>query len=660
MTRPLSRPRISIPVFASAAALTGASAQDFTTFAPTPPMGWNSWDCYGSSVVESEVRANADYMAANLKEFGWEYIIVDIRWYIGNPGDHWYNTSNPVVHLDANGRILPAPNRFPSADGGNGVNLGFKPLADYVHSLGLKFGVHMMRGIKQEAWNQNLPIAGSSFRTRDIVRNTWDSGQTDTGAAWLHDCYGMDKTDEAQAYYNSLFNLYAEWGVDYVKVDDMLRDYSHPNDSYYADEIEMIRAAIDQTGRPMVLSLSPGDAPLEHGAHTKQYANMWRITNDLWDDWSPLYVMFQRAYEWTPFRGDGTWPDNDMLPLGHLGIRAHVGGDRMSNLTHDEQRTLMTLWFMSRSPLMFGGDMPTNDAFTLSLMNNPEALAVNQASSNNRQVFRVNDKVAWAADAPDGGTYLGVFNLDDSSEGFAALLAQAGFLSGLITASTPGHATAINADVTGADRLFLLVDAGDGSGPDPDVFDYDWADWVNMQLSGPGVPTISLTDLTWTTATSGWQGPRVGLNCEGNGPLLINGTTYADGIGTHAQSIIEYPLPAGYTTLTGLAGLDDAGVGQPGATSSVRFAVAALTGLSAQSVDVNLADLGYAGDVDIRDLWNRVDMGTFQGVFSTELAPHASALYHINHCRFDLDGDGEADSTDVLLFIDDVQNCASN
>ncbi|MCA9300104.1 MAG: glycoside hydrolase family 27 protein, partial [Phycisphaerales bacterium] len=392
-----------------------ASAQDFTDFAPTPPMGWNSWDCYGSSVNEAEVRANADYMAANLAEFGWEYIVVDIRWYVANPNDHSY-TGNPIYVLDGNGRILPAPNRFPSADGGNGVNLGFKPLADYVHGLGLKFGVHMMRGINQKAWTDDLPIADSPYTTRDILRNRWDNGQIDNGATWLHDSYGMEQTPEAQAYYDSLFDLYAEWGVDYVKVDDMLRDFAHPNDSYYADEIEMIRQAIDQTGRPMVLSLSPGDAPLVHAAHTQAHANMWRITDDLWDNWGHIYTMFQRADEWTPYRASGTWPDNDMLPLGRIGIRAHNGGDRMSNLTPNEQQTLMSLWHISRSPLMFGGDLPSNDGFTLSLLNNPELIAVNQHSSNNRQLFRTSDLVAWAADAPNGGTYVAVFNLNDTSD----------------------------------------------------------------------------------------------------------------------------------------------------------------------------------------------------------------------------------------------------
>ncbi len=639
-----------------------AAGQSFPNFAETPPMGWNSWDSYGASVTEAEVRANADYMANNLLQYGWQYVVVDIRWYVSNENNHSYNQTNPVYNYDANGRLLPATNRFPSADGGATGNLGFKPLADYLHGQGLKFGIHLMRGINQDVWNADLPIANSPYTAKDIQRNTWDSGSVDTGATWLHDNYGMEKTAAAQAYYDSMFDLYASWGVDYVKIDDMLRDFAHPNDSYYADEIEMVRAAIDKTGRPMVLSLSPGAAPLAKADHLAGNANMWRITNDLWDNWGNVYEMFARADEWTPYRGDGRWPDNDMLPLGRIGIRAHVGSDRMSNLTHDEQRTLMSLWTISRSPLMFGGDLPSNDAFTTSLITNPEVIAVDQHSSNNRQLFRSGGKVAWVADAPNGGKYLAVFNLNDSTgQNFDDLLSQASYVSGLVTKDTPGRATPINVDVTGKDRLFLLVDDGDGPGGLPDNFSYDWADWVNMELTGPGGLSMPLTDLEWVSATSGWQGPEVGLNNEGNGPLLINGVQYANGIGTHAVSIIEYELPDGFTTLTGIAGLDDGGANQAGATSSVRFAVTALTGVpGTESVDVNLADLGFNGSVNIRDLWSQSNLGTADGVLSTALGAHASALYLLTAVfPGDFNDDGVVDAADYVVWRDHLGQAES-
>jgi alpha-galactosidase len=639
-----------------------AAAQEFADWAQTPPMGWNSWDSFGSSVVESEVRANADYMTANLLQHGWDHVVVDIRWYVSNENDHSYNQSNPIYNYDANGRLQPAVNRFPSASGGVGVNLGFKPLADQMHSQGLKFGIHLMRGINQDVWEADLPIADSPYTTRDIVRNTWASGSIDTGATWLHDNYGMEKTPAAQAYYDSMFKQYAAWGVDYVKIDDMLRDFAHPNDSYYADEIEMVREAIDKSGRPMVLSLSPGAAPLAQAEHLSDHANMWRITDDLWDNWGNVYDMFERAHEWTPHRGEGRWPDNDMLPLGRIGIRGHVGTDRMSNLTHDEQKTLMSLWMISRSPLMFGGDLPSNNAFTTSLITNPETIAVNQHSSNNRQLFRTDDQVAWVADAPGGGKYLAVFNLNEASgEDFDALLAEASYTSRLITTSTPGRSVPIDVDVTGKDRLFLLVDDGDGPGGAPDNFSYDWADWVDMVLTGPNGETTPLTSLAWEQATSGWQTPKIGQNNEG-GPLQINGVTYQDGIGTHSVSIIEYELPEGVTTLTGRAGLDDGGANQAGSTSSVRFAVTALAGSpGGETIEIDLADLGFDGEVQVRDLWARAEVGSFNDVFSAVLGTHASGLYLLTSTTLagDYNDDGTVDAADYVVWRDKLGSSES-
>ena len=114
--------------------------------AKTPPMGWNSWDCYGAAVDEKTVRQNADYMAKHLKKFGWEYIVVDIQWYQPTADSHEYQPFAELT-MDDYGRLLPAVNRFPSAADG----AGFGPLAEYVHGLGLKFGIHIMRGLPRMA-----------------------------------------------------------------------------------------------------------------------------------------------------------------------------------------------------------------------------------------------------------------------------------------------------------------------------------------------------------------------------------------------------------------------------------------------------------------------------------------------------------------------------
>jgi hypothetical protein len=370
----------------------------FWKVAQTPPMGWNSWDCYGPNVTEEEVKANADYMAEKLKAHGWEYIIVDIRWYVENDKAGGYNQTDPVYTMDEYGRLMPAVKKFPSAADGN----GFKPLADYVHNKGLKFGIHLMRGIPVEAVKKNTPIMGSEAKAADIYSE-------ELQCKWLRDMYTIvaDKPG-AQEYYNSIFNLYASWGVDYVKVDDLSRPY-------HQAEIELIRKAIDQSGRPMVFSTSPGATPLESAEHVMNHANMWRICDDFWDNWDMLKPQFKRCADWAPYIGAGHFPDADMLPLGRLSIRGERGGDRMTGFTQTEQYTLMNLWAMFRSPLMFGGDLPSNDEFTLSLLTNDEVLEVTKNSANNKQLKEESGLIVWTADVPEtDDKYVAFFNTNDS------------------------------------------------------------------------------------------------------------------------------------------------------------------------------------------------------------------------------------------------------
>ena len=620
---------IAVVALGGWAASPSLQAQSFDEWAASPPLGWNSWDCYGSSVVESEVRANAEYMAKHLKQAGWQYVVVDIRWYVNNPGAHGYrefNKSDFVYNDD--GIMLPSPNRFPSATDGT-----FTQLATDVHDLGLKFGVHMMRGINRRFYDhvdksETIGDTEHTFGQLRVVRN---------GAFWLGDNYGLEQNAAAQAWYDLMIGTYAKWGLDYIKVDDL----SAPE--YRRGEVEMLRHAIDkayeQTGQKIVLSTSPGptadidnDFKLDPtiAKHVQQHANLWRITNDLWDEWHYVEVMFERAHQWTPYRQSGHWPDNDMLPLGHVSIRAHVGRDRQSNLTPDQQQTLMSLWCISQSPLMFGGDLPSNDDFTLSLLNNPETMAVNQQGRNSRQLYRQRGHIAWVADAPDGAKYLALFNIRGGESNLNELMADASFVSPLITKQSPGRSTSIDVPLEGKRHLYLIVDSGDGPGPDPDVYDCDWADWVNMKLEGPGGKSLPLTKLKWTEATSGWQPPAIGTNNEGREPLTIDGRQYADGIGTHAASVIEYELPEGYTKLTGQAGLDDAGVNQSHSTSSVRFAITLREGKSSnQPVEVSLADLGFTGPVEVRDLWQQTDLGQATETFAAPLAPYASGLYRL-------------------------------
>ncbi|WP_160724411.1 glycoside hydrolase family 27 protein [Bacillus sp. USDA818B3_A] len=371
------------------------------TFAKTPPLGWNSWDCYGAAVREEEIRGNADYMAEHLKAYGWEYVVVDIQWY--EPGAH-SSVYRPFVPLemDEYSRLIPAVNRFPSASDGS----GFKSLAEYVHNLGLKFGIHIMRGIPRQAVHANTPILGTQARARDIAH-------PNSICPWNTDMYGIDASKEgAQEYYNSLFQMYANWGVDFVKVDDIAASRLYDT---HLDEIKLIRNAIENCGRDMVLSLSPGPAPLEYTEDFIANANMWRMTDDFWDLWNLLYGMFERCEKWNEYRQAGCWPDCDMLPLGHIGIRSVDGGgaDRWTRFTKDEQITMMTLWSIFRSPLMFGGELRDNDEWTLSLLTNKEVLDLNQNSHSNQLVYRKDDKIVWMAKDKDTHTYAALFNATD-------------------------------------------------------------------------------------------------------------------------------------------------------------------------------------------------------------------------------------------------------
>ena len=364
--------------------------------ARTPPMGWNSWDCYGAAVTEETVRKNADYMSQYLKPFGWEYIVVDIQWAQPTAVNHSYEPFSDLT-MDEYGRLTPAVNRFPSAAGG----AGFRPLADYVHSLGLKFGIHIMRGLPRMAAHRHLPIADSPYFCHAAA-------DPNSICAWNPDMYGLRcELPSARAYYDSIFRLYAQWGVDFVKCDDIAREYPRCR-----KEIEVISGACRECGRDMVLSLSPGPAPLEEAEHLKTYANMWRITDDFWDDWRLLKGMFERAEKWCVHAAPGHWPDADMLPVGAL--RQCEDPDERTRFSRAEQRTMLTLWCMMRSPLMIGGEMTKNDDFTLSLLTNQAVLDILGESWCAHPLCTTEEESIWIAPRKDGnGVYAALFNLSD-------------------------------------------------------------------------------------------------------------------------------------------------------------------------------------------------------------------------------------------------------
>ncbi|WP_095011914.1 glycoside hydrolase family 27 protein [Tsuneonella mangrovi] len=362
--------------------------------APTPPMGWNSWNSFATTITEVEAREQASIMARELLPAGYDVFTVDIQWYEPNASSYDYD-AKPLPTMDRFGRLLPAPNRFPSSKGGK----GFGPLAQSVHALGLRFGVHLMRGIPRLAVERNLPVFGTKTTAQAV-------SDTTSTCSWNPDMYGVDMTKPgAQAYYDSVFALLASWGVDFVKVDDL----SRPFDAH-APEIEAIHRAIGKTGRPMILSMSPGETPVARGAHAQKFAQMWRISDDFWDEWSMLSAQFTRLENWNRYMGPGSWPDADMLPLGRLHL-----GQRDTKFTPDEQQTLMTLWAIARSPLIMGGDLRHLDEATKALLTNPEVVAVSQQSTSNCPMFLDDVARIWRARATNGDHYLAMFNPSDST-----------------------------------------------------------------------------------------------------------------------------------------------------------------------------------------------------------------------------------------------------
>lgn len=580
-----------------------ADTPAFHAWAEKPVMGWNSWDCFATTVTEAQTRAHADIMQAKLARFGWNVVTVDIQWYEPNATGFDYR-KDAKLEMDAWGRLIPAVNKFPSAAEGK----GFKPLADYVHSLGLKFGIHLMRGIPRQAVAAKTPVKGTNVTAADIA----DPGSI---CRWNGDMYGVDMAKPgAQEYYNSLFEQFAAWGLDFIKIDDLSAPYHKP-------EIEGIRKAIDGCGRPIVLSTSPGGTPVTEGAHVMLHANQWRISGDFWDSWPQLFSQFDRLRYWTPFRGPGHFPDADMLPLGTISM-----GKRTTNFTPDEQVTLMTLWSIARSPLILGADLTKLDDATLALITNPEVIAVDQDSTANRELFRRDGFIGWAADVPGSADkYLALFNVrakpgELSSE-------RAAFQSAPISRRSAEHGVKVDVDVTGAKKLFLVVDDGrDGNGGE----DIVWSEPTLVSAGG----TQKLTELKWASATTG-RGEVSTTKSASGGAMFVAGKPAPFGLAAHAKSAIEFDLPAGVTRFQAFAGIDDSGPapargGAPG--GGLRFLVFTQTPYATETsaaAAVDLSELGFTGAAQVRDLWQRKDLGTVRGNFTPTIRAHGAALYRL-------------------------------
>ena len=408
-------------VVAGAIVITAKAQQ--SAVAPTPPMGWNSWDSYGLTITEQQFRDNVTVQKQKLLPFGWRYAVIDEGWFFENPQDR--ETPDKLHYaIDSHGRYVPVPARFPSAVNGAAASpqpastgklpatveeTNFTEIGRWVHAQGLKFGIHIVRGIPRVSVERSLPIEGSRFSTQDAA-------DTSDSCPWDPTNWGVRDNAAGQAWYDSLLRQYASWGVDLLKV-DCISD--HP---YKVDEIRMIRRAIDKTGRPIVLSLSPGPTQLAHAQEVGSLAAMWRISDDIWDVWAKpsqdfpqtIQSQFARLAAWACYTRPGNWPDADMLPLGELRPSPGWGAPRHSQLTPDEQRTQLTLWAIARSPLILGANLTMLDEPILALLTNREVIAIDQTATESSEVLHEGVTIAWRASLPQGKVALAIFNTGDT------------------------------------------------------------------------------------------------------------------------------------------------------------------------------------------------------------------------------------------------------
>lgn len=377
-----------------------------------PLLGWNSFDSFGGYLHEQAAFEQLEAFAAKLAPHGYEYFVVDIGWYGEyelKPGTLFPSPETKHAmdaHLDEHGLPLPSKCYFPG---------GFDALIDRTHKLGLKFGVHLMRGVPRKAVERKLPIKG----LEDVT--CADIADTSSTCPWCHYNYGIDMSKSgAQEYHDALVQQLADWGVDFIKADDI---------TAYPDEILAYVQAIQRCGRDIKLSLSHGGEADPKLMPVYRQADMVRMTKDIWDDPESIERSYNAWAHWQPFTEPGFWPDLDMIPFGDLQTMSPEPGRgeladgqnpslcgkgfrRTDQLNADERRTFMTQRILSASPLMYGGDMATMSDEVVELLTKSRALACNQNGVSAREIYMRGDVQVWRAENRTelGCGWLGVFN----------------------------------------------------------------------------------------------------------------------------------------------------------------------------------------------------------------------------------------------------------
>jgi len=341
--------------------------------AATPPMGWNSWNMFGSKVNEDAVRATADTLVSSgMKELGYNYVVIDDCWSV-------------KAGRDGNDDLVPDPERFPS---------GMRALGDYVHSLGLKFGMYS-----------------------DAAERT---------CAGYPASYGHEEQDAA---------LFASYGVDFLKY-----DYCNaPEDQASAiDRYTRMGKALKGCGREILFSLCEWGNRSPHLWGPQVGGSMWRVSGDIFDSWVNVWnaqgswyglgidTSFGIASTVAEYGGPGGWNDLDMLIVGLKG-KGHIAGVGLSNI---EYATHMTLWVIACSPLMIGCDIRNMDEHATKLLTNPEVLAINQDPLGipGRRARKRGPHEVWRKPLSDGSIAVAIFNRDSTGADITVKSSDIGLL----------------------------------------------------------------------------------------------------------------------------------------------------------------------------------------------------------------------------------------
>ena len=481
---------VSPMITAAALAAAPTAAAEANGVGQTPAMGWSSWSYIRHDPTAADIEAQAAAMkSSGLASVGYDYVNIDDFWY-GCPG-----SQGPDV--DQYGRWATDAGAFPpSATGENGIAV----VADYVHSLGLKFGLYVTPGISDQAVAQNTPIEGTSY-TADEIANGASEGN--------YNCGGMQGIDYskpgAQDFINSWADEFASWGIDYLKLDGV-------GDTDIGD-VQAWSSALQQTARPIHLELSNSLDPA-NASTWSQYSNGWRTGGDIecycgangssypLTDWGSVSSRFDQVAAWQPYGGPGGYNDYDSL---------EIGNGSNDGLTPDERQTQMSLWALGSSPLLLGTDLTHLDPTDLAYLKNTAVIAVDQDGIDASRVVNTSTQQVFAKTEKNGDVIVGLFNESNEPEAVSTSAAAVGLHAGagtyldldnLWTGKSTESTGAISADVAPHGVALFKVTR------------------TRLPIAAPPSAAAELSGLTTLTAN---QSTTVTVALTDNGPLPLLG-----------------------------------------------------------------------------------------------------------------------------------------